>query len=347
MESTLLKIKKEIEKKYITEEKLTFLEFVNSNSYNIIKSSKLFDEYFYLNSYPDVKFNDWEPIKHYLYLGFEEYCNPNKEFSTEEYIKKILNPEKVIINPLVHYILYGFYNTPHYKQLEVKYKVSVIMPTFNRKNIISSAIDSVINQTFKNFELIIIDDGSTDGTESYIHEKYEKYIKIGKIKFVKSKHEGVSAARNIGLKKSTGNVIAYLDSDNIWNLRFLSIMIEELDKQKNHHCAYCGVKIYNRIENSIRILNQKFNRTQLLNKNFIDINSFIHEKKLYLEKGGFDEKLTRLVDWDLIIRYTENNNPIQVNAILVDYIIDNKFNNITLKEPLNTNMNHIKQKYNI
>ena len=231
------------------------------------------------------------------------------------------------------------------KRLEKKYFVSVIMPTFNRKEVISKSIDSVLNQFFKNYELIIVDDGSEDRTEDYIIEKYSKFLKSGKIKYFKLNHQGVSAARNLGLAQSSGNIIAYLDSDNQWDSQYLNAMLYNLDAKEKYNCAYCDVNVTNHDTNTIYCLNYGFNRKKLLQTSFIDLNSFIHEKRLYDEKGGFDESLSRLVDWDLIIRYTENNTPLHLHKSLVQCFLSSKLNNIALTEPLKENMDKIHQKY--
>ena len=223
--------------------------------------------------------------------------------------------------------------------LEDEYFVSVIMASYNRKDIISDSIDSVLDQTFKNFELIIIDDGSDDGTEDFINKKYSNFDEI---KYFKISHNGLSHARNYGLDKSGGNIIAYLDSDNQWDSKFLEVMLKKLKKS---HCAYCGVNIDNRITGTSGTLNSKFNREKLLNKNFIDINSFIHKKVLYEKFGGFDENLKRFEDWDLIIRYTKYNAPVHVKDILVNYVIDNSYETISNTVPLDENIDKIHEKY--
>ena len=325
----------------------SFVDYINENSYKIIKDSNLFDEEYYFSNYPDVLLSGMDPIKHYLTFGVDENCNPNYQFNTMNYIINYPFVNENNLNPFVHSLLYGLesldISTNSLNKLEKKYKVSIIMPTFNRRNIISRSINSVINQSFKNFELLIIDDGSSDNTCEFIKERYGKFLDSGKIKYFELNHGGVSVARNFGLKQSKGNIIAYLDSDNQWVHNFLEKMIFELDNN-DFNCGYCAVKVYH-LNNDSYVLNSEFNRKNLLKQNFIDINSFMHKRELYEEKGGFDEKLTRLVDWDLIIRYTENNDPYFVNKILVNYFISSDLNNITLTEPLERNMNRIRAKY--
>ena len=88
--------------------------------------------------------------------------------------------------------------------------VSVIIPTFNRAKVIKRAVNSVFEQTFQDFECIVVDDGSTDETESVLNEF------ANKIKVIKTENRGVSAARNIGTSQAKGTFIAFLDSDDEW-----------------------------------------------------------------------------------------------------------------------------------
>lgn len=346
----LLKIKEKLKEEFNNQNNFSFSDYINFRSYDIIKKSGLFDEEYYFLNYPDVKLAGIDPIEHYLNFGIQENCNPNNEFNTKEYIDTYSDVKNNNINPFVHYILYGVFenrfsgNNVLLRKLEQKYKVSIIMPTFNRKNIISDAISSVLNQSFKNFELIIVDDGSTDGTEQFLKDKFSTYFNINKIKFFRLNHMGVSGARNFGLKNADGDIIAYLDSDNQWNSKYLSVMIQNLDSG-DYDSAYCGIKVNNRVNKKVYFLNHEFNRKKLIRENFIDLNSFIHTKRLYDLYGGFDEELTRLVDWDLIIRYTYKNPPIHVKDVLVNYIIDSKFDNITVTVPLEDNMKFIRRKY--
>lgn len=90
-------------------------------------------------------------------------------------------------------------------------KVSVIIPTYNRSELIGYAIDSVLNQSYKNIEIIIVDDGSTDDTESCVLSKSSD-----KIIYLKQNNQGVNAARNAGIKRATGEYIALLDNDDMW-----------------------------------------------------------------------------------------------------------------------------------
>jgi len=98
----------------------------------------------------------------------------------------------------------------------VKPLVSVVMASWNRAAAIQVSIRSVLAQRYQNFELIISDDGSSDDTVSLIRHRFAAEIAGGRIKLLCNPHRGVSAARNAGLEAAQGEIIAYLDSDNIW-----------------------------------------------------------------------------------------------------------------------------------
>ena len=103
--------------------------------------------------------------------------------------------------------------------------VSVILPTYNRANYIKDAIESVLNQSYKNIELIIIDDGSTDNTEEVI----SPFLKDNRIKCIKQENSGAAAARNRGLALKTGKYVAFIDSDDIWEKDKLEIQLAVMD----------------------------------------------------------------------------------------------------------------------
>lgn len=192
--------------------------------------------------------------------------------------------------------------------------VSIIMPVYNASRSVERAISSVLKQLYKNFELIIIDDGSTDSTRKILRQ-YDKNLKLV-CHFCD--HSGVARARNLGLSLAKGKYIAYLDSDNEWYPEHLLLMVNQLRDFPEINLAYCAEEIYNNeIFEKIRF--RLFNRSFLENTNYIDINSVVHKRKLYERRGGFDVALKRLEDWDLMLRYTEDNFPLCINCALVKY----------------------------
>src|SRR5690554_7062338 len=119
-------------------------------------------------------------------------------------------------------------------------KVSIIMPAFNAENYIARSIQSVLNQTYKDFELIIINDKSTDNTISIVNdfERKDQRIKVIDLK----ENQGVAQARNHGIKASTGRFIAFLDSDDLWHSDKLSKQIHFM-LENNYAFSYTAYEI--------------------------------------------------------------------------------------------------------
>ena len=331
---------------------------INIKGYRAIKKNHLFDVGYYLKSNIDVMEMGKDPFIHYLYHGFEENRNPNPDFDGDYYLQSNIDVLKLKINPLIHYSLYGMkegrktkeldeyeqvgtrISVTKRKRLEEKYGVSVIMPTYNRVDIVGRAIDSVLQQTFDHLELIVIDDGSTDDTESLITEKYAEHIKNGKIKYIKQENSGVNIARNTGLANATGSIIAYLDSDNYWLDTYLEKMVGALVDNKCN-TAYAAMDVDDKYRNRKFIRETKYNRNELLKGNFIDLNIFVHKKFLYDQLGGFNESLNRLVDWDLILRYTRLNEPFFVDQVLAKYFLSDDLKNISNTVDLGENQSKV------
>ena len=183
------------------------------------------------------------------------------------------------------------------------FNISIIIPTYNRKSFLIHAINSVLNQTYQNLELIIIDDGSSDKTENIIKKKYPK------IKFYKQKNKGVSAARNKGIKMASCKWIAFLDSDDRWHPR-------KLENQINYLLTHPRYKICHTdeiwIRKGIRINQHKKHKKhgghifdKCLDLCRISPSSVIIHKDIFNKVGLFNEKLPVCEDYDLWLRIAE------------------------------------------
>jgi glycosyltransferase involved in cell wall biosynthesis len=106
--------------------------------------------------------------------------------------------------------------------------VSVIIPTYNRANFVVEAIESVLAQTYKNFEIIVVDDGSTDGTEKTLEPYRDRIV------YIYQENQGPAAARNAGIRRATGQYIAFLDSDDLWMRDKLELQVEYLDEHPDY-----------------------------------------------------------------------------------------------------------------
>lgn len=193
-------------------------------------------------------------------------------------------------------------------------KFSVIMPTYNRAFCICNAIDSLLDQTYQNFELLICDDGSNDNTEQIIFQKYSKELSDKKIRYFKlSTNQGVCSARNVGLKNANNEWIAYLDTDNIMEPFFLEYYANAI---KQERVLTYTAKIHRTTED---IIGHAFDYNMLCEGNYIDIGVFVHHKNLISMYGDFDLNAKSLEDWDLIIRYTKDFPPYFIDEILLEY----------------------------
>ncbi len=172
------------------------------------------------------------------------------------------------------------------------------MPTFRRAHLISRAIDSCINQTYQNIELIIVDDNSPSSISRRETEQVLKQYKGNeKIKYVKlNKNIGASNARNVGIKKSKGKYITFLDDDDEYLLENIEKEIEYIT-QHNYDVIFCDIIIYDEETNLKTVKKYKKNftldRLDLLRKHLVEIISggiaFMYKRKVLLELGGFPD----------------------------------------------------------
>ncbi|PQQ36525.1 hypothetical protein C6H68_19010 [Photorhabdus luminescens] len=108
--------------------------------------------------------------------------------------------------------------------------VSIIIPAFNVEDIIENAINSVLNQTYKNTEIIIVNDGSTDGTMDVLNRLSEQYFNI---EVFSQENRGISAARNVGLSKAKGDYVTFLDSDDSFEPSFIESVLRKNSETKS------------------------------------------------------------------------------------------------------------------
>lgn len=181
-------------------------------------------------------------------------------------------------------------------------KVSVIMPVFNQAKYLESAIQSILDQTYSNFELLILDDGSNDKSREII-----KSFKDKRIKFYSHKQNmGLSKSLNFLINKARGNYIARMDGDDISMPNRLKIQLEFLDRNKKVAIVGSWAKIINdngQIIGEIKKPSQHFD----IRKTILSDNPFIHSsvmfrKEIILALGAYDQRLIYSQDYDLWLR---------------------------------------------
>lgn len=143
--------------------------------------------------------------------------------------------------------------------------LSIIVPVYNVEQYIGKCIESIVNQTYKNLEIILVDDGSTDNSGKICDEWARKDKRI---KVYHKENGGVSEARNLGIKKSTGEYITFVDSDDDINTDFVDIVIKNIKKEKYDYIAY-NVQKYNENTRYIEYKNM-LNTSKLSKTEYID-----------------------------------------------------------------------------
>jgi glycosyltransferase involved in cell wall biosynthesis len=178
--------------------------------------------------------------------------------------------------------------------------LSVVVPTFNRAGIISRAINSVLSQTFKADEIIIVDDGSTDATREIITQNYPM------VKYFWKKNKGVSSARNFGIKTAKGDWIAFLDSDDEWLPQKLAKEMKSISENPDIKLCFTD-EIW--IRGGVRVNPKKRHAKHggyifrfCLPLCLISPSSVIIHRSIFEEVGLFDETLPVCEDYDLWLR---------------------------------------------
>jgi len=178
--------------------------------------------------------------------------------------------------------------------------VSVIIPTYNRGRALKEAIDSVLAQNFSDFELIVVDDGSTDNTQDILSSYKEDIIVL------KQNNKGVSSARNRGITSASGRFIAFLDSDDLWLPQKLSIQVDFFNA--NPDALICQTEeIW--LRNGIRV-NPKKRHKKLSGDIFepslylclVSPSAVMIKRSLFENTGMFDETLPACEDYDMWLR---------------------------------------------
>ncbi len=180
--------------------------------------------------------------------------------------------------------------------------VSVIIPAYNRARTLARAVDSVLGQSFRDFELVLVDDGSTDGTRE-LAEEYGNSIR-----YFHQENRGVSAARNRGIRESRSPWIAFLDSDDIWHRDKLLAQMDFMENNPEISILQTD-EIW--IRRGVRVNPKKIHRKRggwifpdSLKLCLISPSAVIMDRRLFYEYGLFDEDMPACEDYDLWLRVT-------------------------------------------
>ena len=284
-----------------------------------------FDAEAYLDENPDAAGERFGPLTHFLRSGDRSCLSVDesslelpqgtlaRRLTTPEFVAAARNAAVVIRDSRGYgHLDHEHAHFDHAAEAELKASlrraraslsqeplVSVVLPTRDCADVITDAVHSVMVQSYNNFELVIVDDGSDDDTSGVLAE-FVHDPRVVHIRHPESR--GVAAARNTGLERARGELVAYLDSDRTWRPDFLELMVTFMVSE-GHRVGYAMSELTERggLRGS-RFRGMPFSRGALMERNYIDSVALVHERTLLETVGNFDETLRRCVDWELFTR---------------------------------------------
>ena len=196
--------------------------------------------------------------------------------------------------------------------------VSVIIPTYNRAGLLRRALDSVIDQDYRPIEAVVVDDGSTDNTDHVLAE-YRRHLSEAGVSLVthKQSNERAPKARNVGMKLAHGELIAFLDSDDIWRPQFCSTLVRLLRQHPSAGLAFCGIVCIDNCDHVWKARDMGMHQMPhegVLRRPFEQImrymplqTSGVMVRRAVIERvGDFDLELPVVEDWDLWYRISKD-----------------------------------------
>ncbi len=196
----------------------------------------------------------------------------------------------------------------------MKHLVSIIIPTFNRKDFLPETLKSVSDQTYENWECIIIDDGSTDGTSIFMQEYCERNLKFKYFQRPINLNGGASSCRNLGIKFSKGEYIQFLDSDDLLGINKLEEQIKFLENEKGDVLLTCKWGFFSDESDMYRRFKYEYHSYQNFHpahklvgafgkyKEFLPLHVYLFPKRVIEKIGGWNEQLTNNDDAEFFLR---------------------------------------------
>ncbi len=194
-----------------------------------------------------------------------------------------------------------------YRSIKTELMVSVVLPVYNREDTVARAINSVLNQSYTNLELIIVDDCSTDQSLRVIRGFQDDRINV----IALQQNEGANAARNRGVAEARGRFIAFQDSDDEWAEDKLKMQIDDM-VCRNLAASFCAHFLVDGTRRSI--VPKDYEKKEkyeadlsniLKNYNVVSTQTLVVSKDIFIETGGFDEDMPRLQDYEFVIRLVQ------------------------------------------
>ena len=198
-------------------------------------------------------------------------------------------------------------------------KVSVVIPAYNAADLTVKTVESVLEQTYANIEVIVVDDGSTDNTG----ERLQPYA--GRIKYIYKENGGACSARNLGIRMAEGDYIGFLDCDDIYLPGKIERSVDYLERRPDFGFVHTPVRFIDEEDVPLRVYALPEGRRtgriakRLLSRNFICNSTILARRSCFGEAGFFDEKLFTHADWDMWLRLAERYKVGYINSPLTLY----------------------------
>ena len=206
--------------------------------------------------------------------------------------------------------------------------VSIVIPTYNCAKYLESCLKSCYNQTYKDYEIIVVDDNSSDDTYNILKKHNIRYVK-------NDKNLGPAASRNIGISLAKGDLVSFIDSDDLMHIDKLAKSVKEFGKDigmtcGNYQIIYDRVRLFNPFYSSPINIDYKL----LMQQNFVASGSTTVRKSILDELGGFNEEYWIAEDYDLWLRISEKYKIKYIHNILYYYSIMRNSNSLTQRDDI-------------
>jgi len=232
-----------------------------------------------------------------------EYVNRNREYRksirTTKSVVSILNDDLKVPTEAMTSL------TPH---------VSIVLPTYNHLKLLPKAIESILTQTYSNFELIIVNDGSTDGTRDFLDS-----LKDPRIRVIHQENKRLPEALNTGFRAAHGELLTWISSDNYCEPTFLEVFVSAMDANPNAGLAYSDFARINEHDQIIKVTRCPDMDYSHLLLSFPGMASFMYRRTCQDKVGFYDPALEGAEDWDMWLRIAEHFPIIYVPKILYYY----------------------------
>tara|TARA_B100000780_G_scaffold274215_1_gene238906 strand:- start:656 stop:1456 length:801 start_codon:yes stop_codon:yes gene_type:complete len=203
---------------------------------------------------------------------------------------------------------------------------SVIIPTYNSAKYVKRTLESVIDQTYPHYEIIVVDDGSDDNTVEIIYNYFENFNSIS-YKVLQQKNYGAGSARNRGIDNAKYDWIAFLDSDDLWNNNKLSDISDDINKNTNRN-FFCHNECIIELDGGVTINNYSRNFDyskslvrQLYQRNYFSTSAVVVKKSVLLKHNGFNVSFRSAQDYEMWLRMSSDIKVKFVDRVLGTYIM--------------------------